>query len=244
MNADHSLMAGSSFQVVSPVSFRNEVEITPMAFSSPAGRSALAIDAAALTSSSTGCQSSSAAWRMARAEIGGAQLSTSTSAPDVLRMSTWVSIDMSASMAISATIVGGDAQALLQSAEEIAAELVVLPEHGDLAVGIGGLDVIGVDPSLGAERRLPAHRPGKAFRMRPLLVAGRDEELGDFFSLRYFRVARLLGVPNEPNISRTFCSSTSSRVSSTAVFGFELSSREMNLILRPLMPPRSLTMSK
>ena len=173
-------MAGSSFQVASPASFRNEVEITPTAFCSPAGRSAFAIEAAALTSTNTGCQSSSAALRMARAEIGGAQLSTSTSAPEFLRMSTWVSIDISASMAMSATIMlAVIAEPFLQSPEQIAAELVVLPEHGDLAVRIGGLDVVGVDPPLGAERRLPAHRPGKLLRMRPLLVAGRDKELRD-----------------------------------------------------------------
>ena len=65
-----------------------------------------------------------------------------------------------------------------------------------------------------------------------------------FFSLRYFRVARLPGVPNEPNMNSTFCSSTRFLVSSAAVTGLELSSRVMNVILRPLMPPRSLTMSK
>ena len=88
-------------------------------------------------------------------------------------------------MAMSAAIMrGGSAQSLLQSAEQVAAELVVLPEHGDLAIGIGGLDVIGVDLSLGAKCRLPAHRPRKAFWMRPFLVAGRDKELRHFFSLR------------------------------------------------------------
>jgi hypothetical protein len=54
----------------------------------------------------------------------------------------------------------------------------------------------------------------------------------------------LLGVPNDPNITCTRSCSTRSRVCSTEVLGFELSSREMNLTLRPLMPPRSLIMSK
>ena len=67
---------------------------------------------------------------------------------------------------------------------------------------------------------------------------------GIFFSFRYQRAARLPGVPNEPNIKCTSSFSTRLRVSSSAVVGSELSSRVMKRILRPLMPPRALTMSK
>ena len=72
---------------------------------------------------------------------------------------------------------GSIAEPFPQSAKQVASELVVLPEHGDLAVGIGGLDIVGKDPSLGAECRLPAHGPGKFSRMRPFLAAGGDEQL-------------------------------------------------------------------
>ena len=41
------------------------------------------------------------------------------------------------------------------------------------------MDVVGVDASLGAKRRLPAHRPGKRLGIAQLLGAGRDEELGN-----------------------------------------------------------------
>src|SRR4030095_7601560 len=51
----------------SPASFKNAVEITPTAFSRPAGRSALAIEAEALFSRITGGQSSSDILRVARA---------------------------------------------------------------------------------------------------------------------------------------------------------------------------------
>src|SRR3981081_519371 len=67
---------------------------------------------------------------------------------------------------------------------------------------------------------------------------------GTFLSLRYWRAARLPGVPNEPNINSTFSRSTRSRVRSTASRGLELSSTEMKLTLRQLIPPRSLTISK
>ena len=71
------------------------------------------------------------------------------------------------------------AEALLNSLVQIATELVVLPEHHDLALRKKCMDVIGVDAPLGAKRRLPAHRPGKALGIAQLLGAGRDEELGN-----------------------------------------------------------------
>src|SRR6478735_7331220 len=69
------------------------------------------------------------------------------------------------------------AEPLLQSAEQIAPELVVLPKCDDLLVRICGLDVIGVDAALGPERRLPAHGPGKRPGIAPGLVAGGHEQL-------------------------------------------------------------------
>src|SRR5579871_6528159 len=48
------------------------------------------------------------------------------------------------------------------------------------------------------------------------------------FSFRYFRTARLLGVPNEPNTNSAFSASTKLRVRPIACNGSELSSYEMN----------------
>src|SRR5690349_15019353 len=58
---------------------------------------------------------------------------------------------------------GEIAESFLQSSEQISPELIVLPESHDLASRIEGLNIIGIDASLGPERRLPAHRPGKRF---------------------------------------------------------------------------------
>src|SRR5258708_27105700 len=71
------------------------------------------------------------------------------------------------------------AETYQNSLVQVATELIVLPEDHDLAVRIKCLDVIGVDPSLGAKRRLPAHRPGKGLGIDQFLGAGSNEELGD-----------------------------------------------------------------
>ena len=105
MKADHALIAGSSFHMELPASFRNAVEMTPTAFCKPAGRSALAIDADALFSRITGCQSSSDALRMARPATDGEPLNTRISAPLSFRISIWPSTELSeTSKAMSATI--------------------------------------------------------------------------------------------------------------------------------------------
>ena len=75
----------------------------------------------------------------------------------------------------------GIAETLAQSFVQVAPELIVLPEHRDLAIGIGDLDIVCEYPALGPERRLPSHRPWKAPGMRPFLVAGSDEQLRDLF---------------------------------------------------------------
>ena len=74
----------------------------------------------------------------------------------------------------------GIAQPFLQPPEQIASELIVFPEHGDLPVGIADLDIVCEHAPLGAKRRLPAHGPRKRSWMRPFLVAGGDEQLRDF----------------------------------------------------------------
>jgi len=46
---------------------------------------------------------------------------------------------------------GPIAKPSLQADEEIPAELIVLPKHGDLPFRIEGLDVIGIDAPLGTK---------------------------------------------------------------------------------------------
>ena len=160
----------------------------------------------ALTSTNTGCQSSSAALRMARAAIGGAQLNTRISAPEFLRMSTWYR-----------STYPPRRRCPPRSCWRCRRALPAIPETDRARTGRSARArrSCGRDrrpgcswrkSALGAERRLPAHGPRKLFRMRPLLVAGGNEELRDLSLVEIGRVARLPGVPNEPNISSTFSS--------------------------------------
>src|SRR5438132_1967358 len=95
MNEDQSFMAGSSFHAGSFTSFKKDVEITPAEFTSPAGLSAVAIDAAVSFRMNTGCQLRSAAIRITFAAFAGTPAKTKISAPDLFRMDTWVSSDSS-----------------------------------------------------------------------------------------------------------------------------------------------------
>ena len=174
-------MEGSSFQVVSPASLRNEVEITPAAFCKPRRSQRIRdrsrrIDQHHHRMPTQFGRSADGARRDRRRAIEHEHFSSGILEDVDLRIDRHIRLDGD----ISHDHAGGDAEPFLQSPEQIASELIVLPEHRDLAIGIGGLDVIGVNPSLGAKRRLPAHGPRKPLRMRPLLVAGRDKELRHF----------------------------------------------------------------
>src|SRR3984885_13075765 len=94
MKDKKAFMAGSFVHSGSAASFRNEVEITPDEFCRPAGLNAFAIDAEALSRRVTGCQSSSAIFRNARAAKTGATSSNRMSAPELLRTSIWASSDV------------------------------------------------------------------------------------------------------------------------------------------------------
>src|ERR1700743_299689 len=95
MNDDQIFIAGSSFQAGSLASLRKAVEITPIEFSRPAGRSALAIEAEALSSRNTGGQSISANRRSASAATAGAPSNTRICAPEDCSTSIWELIDVS-----------------------------------------------------------------------------------------------------------------------------------------------------
>src|SRR5579872_4515912 len=71
------------------------------------------------------------------------------------------------------------AEALLQSAEQGAPELIVFPEHDDLLLRIEGLNIVRVNAALGPERWLPADRPVIGARVAPVVITGGNEELGD-----------------------------------------------------------------
>src|ERR1700709_620022 len=106
MKDDQAFMAESSFQAGSLASLRNDVEITPSAFCRPAGRSALAIDAEALSSSQTGLQLSSDARRNACARTAGDPSKTTISAPEFFRFVICASTERSeTSNVVSATII-------------------------------------------------------------------------------------------------------------------------------------------
>jgi hypothetical protein len=134
---------------------------------------------------------------------------------------------------------GQIAEALLNSLVQVASELVVLPEHHDLALRMEGLDVIGVDASSARNDGCQPIVQGNAFGLLNSSSPEATKSWGIFRSFKKFRTARLPGVPNEPNIRRTFSFSTSERVRSSATVGSELSSTEMKRSLRPLMPPRA-----
>src|SRR5882762_5769045 len=68
------------------------------------------------------------------------------------------------------------AEPLLQSLEQISSELIALPEHGDLALRIRGLDVLHIYAPLGPKGRLPTHGPGKRLGISELVVSGCDVE--------------------------------------------------------------------
>src|SRR6266571_3775785 len=90
------------------------------------------------------------------------------------------------------------AKTFLDALEERASELVVLPEHHDLAMRIIGLDVVGVDAPLRPERWLPAHGPGKRLGLAQLLVAGGDEELRDLLLVQVPARGEIAGRPERP----------------------------------------------
>src|SRR6185437_9197747 len=69
------------------------------------------------------------------------------------------------------------AQPVLYALQVILAEIVVLVEHADLAVGLGLQDVGGIDVPFALVVRLPADRPGVVFGVVPFGGAGRDEQL-------------------------------------------------------------------
>jgi hypothetical protein len=112
-------------------------------------------------------------------------------------------------------------------------ELIVLPEHCDLAVRIGRLDVVGIDaaPRLRTTAASPLSRETPWDRFNSSAPEATNS-CGTVFSLRKRRTARLPGVPNEPNIKWTLSRSTSPRVRSSATVGSELSSRDVKRILR------------
>src|SRR5215813_14489713 len=74
-----------------------------------------------------------------------------------------------------------------------------------------------------------------------LLELDATKSCGTFLSFMYFQMAEFDAAPTDWKIKNTWSCSTSRRVCSTALGGLKLSSWEMKLIWRPLMPPSSLT---
>ena len=124
-------MAASSFQATSPASFRNDVEITPTEFCSPAGRSAFAIEAAALTSSNLRMPAqlrrpADGPRRNRRRAIEHERLGAGVFQDVELGIDRHIGLDGD----VGHDHVGGEAEPFLQSPEQIAAELVA-PPRGD-----------------------------------------------------------------------------------------------------------------
>ena len=72
---------------------------------------------------------------------------------------------------------GDVTETVLQSPEQFAAEMIVLPKRNDSFSGVERLDVVGVDPPLFPNRGLPAHCPGEQRWIAQMIVSGGDKEL-------------------------------------------------------------------
>ena len=69
------------------------------------------------------------------------------------------------------------AEPVLEPLQIVLAEIVVLIEHADLAVGLVLQDVGGIDAPFRSGSWLPAHRPGMALGVVPFGGAGASEQL-------------------------------------------------------------------
>ncbi len=78
---------------------------------------------------------------------------------------------------------------------------------------------------------------GKFFGSLNRVAPAETKSCGTFLPLRYFWLARLVGVPSVPASASTPRSSTSLRLASTALGGEKPLSSETSSTLRPLMPP-------
>src|SRR4051812_16447067 len=137
----------SSFQAGSLPSLRKVAVITPVAFSRPAGASAVPIDEAIWFRMNTGRQIV-----LRRDPDHLCRIFREAREHEDFGVRSLQDRDMTVQMAvrdvignIDADVAGDLAQPFLQSLEELAAEIVVLPEGHDLLAGIEGLDVVGVD---------------------------------------------------------------------------------------------------
>src|SRR5438552_1043876 len=127
-----------------------------------------------------------------------------------------------------------------QAGQIITAKVIVLGQHGNLRCSQFF--------NSRASRRKGACIPINAFgnwEISPNFDApDARKSWGTFFACRYFAMALFCAVPSEENIRATSSLSTRRRACSTVLGGTYPSSSEISLILRPFMPPLSLTKLK
>ena len=75
------------------------------------------------------------------------------------------------------------AQAIGQALHVVLAEVVVLHQHRDLGIGLGGHDVARIKLPFGLIGRLPAHGPGEGLGVAEARGAGVDEELRNLLAV-------------------------------------------------------------
>ena len=145
---------------------------------------------------------------------------------------------------------GGDdacrlgAEPVVQAGQQFLAEIVILVEHADLRFGIDGQDLLAEEGALRAQRRLKADGPGKFLRVGELLGARGNEQLRHLFGIQ-------IGAGGEVQRRTQHAEHHGYFVLLDQPAGLldrfrraVASSTEMKLILRPLMPPRSLIILK
>src|ERR1700746_2568942 len=88
----YRFMPGSSLHCGSVASFRNAAEITPLEFWRPAGAKVAPIDEETTGRKWRGCQSISATFLMLWAANFGVAMLNSTSAPEALSFTIWLSM--------------------------------------------------------------------------------------------------------------------------------------------------------
>src|SRR5579872_7312989 len=86
---------------------------------------------------------------------------------------------------------GDVSKTVLQSLENLSADLVVLPKSNDFSSGIERLDVVRVDAAFFPKRGLPTHRPREQRRIEQMIVSGSDKKLRNLPFVQVFAYGKI-----------------------------------------------------
>ena len=138
----------------------------------------------------------------------------------------------------------GIRQNLLERAEEVAAEIVVLVEDADLGVRLHGHDVLGENARFGRIQRQPRHGPFVVLRIVPFRRAGVEQQLRHALRIEIFMHGGLRrGAERAEQRQHFLLLDQPPRRLDTFRRAVGVIQCE-ELILRPLMPPFSFSIWK